>query len=197
MDNLLTFTLPAGSVGAVSSVKSGAAAQSQNHLGTVEYSASDIRRILQQLFPHRRLVLSQFTFFNQIGVAKPTGEQFRRGRRCYRLEDILSIAAVIALKEEGIPLKNISCVPQLIQERSAEIFRSARGDVGRGCRLSGFGESVVLLAAGERLPNTALDIFLSDDAEGRLFWSYDLGLLAAQIQQLASSVEVSGVQKAA
>ena len=69
-----------------------------------EFSASEIRQVLQGLFPHRRLVLSQFTFFNNIGVSLPTGETFRRGRRCYRLEDILSIATVLALKEEGIPL---------------------------------------------------------------------------------------------
>ncbi len=93
-----------------------------------EYSASDIRKLLQQLFPQRRLVLSQFTFFSHRGVARATGETYRRGRRCYRLHDILSIASIIALKEEGIPLKNIRVDPvgseRPIGENATEIGRA-------------------------------------------------------------------------
>jgi DNA-binding transcriptional MerR regulator len=104
-----------------------------------EYSATEIRKLLQGLFPHRRLVLSQFTFFNQIGIAKPTGSGFKRGRQCYRLEDLLSIATILALKEEGIPFKNIEVVPKIIQQNAARIF-----EIGEGCRLSGHGDAIVL-----------------------------------------------------
>ncbi len=145
-----------------------------------EYTASDIRKILQHLFPHRRLVLSQFTFFNQIGVARPSGESFRRGRRCYQLEDILPIAAVLALKEEGIPLKNITSVPALLQERRSSIFQA-----GAGSRLYGFGEVVSLMIPAENTENLALEAFLQNTGDPRLFWSYDVGVLSQQITAIA------------
>jgi DNA-binding transcriptional MerR regulator len=152
----------------------------------MEYTASDLRKILQQIFPHRRLVLSQFTFFNQIGVARPTGESFRRGRRCYRLTDMLSIATVLALKEEGIPLKNIQQVPALLQEQSERIFAT-----GAGCRLSGCGDEVALQFPGESVPNSAVDLFLGSESATRIFWGYDVGLLARQLENTArGEVEV-------
>lgn len=154
--------------------------------GKAEYAASELRQMLQQLFPHRRLVLSQFTFFNHAGVAKPTGESFRRGRRCYRLEDVLSIACVLALKEEGIPLKNITTVPNLIQEASAEIFK-----VGSGYKLSGYGETVALVAPGASTENAALLAYLDDSEGQKLFWTYDIGVLAQQLRQVALSESVS------
>lgn len=146
-----------------------------------EYSASEIRKMLQQLFPHRKLVLSQFTFFNQIGVAKPTGVTSRRGRQCYRLEDVLSIACVLALKEEGISLKNVSELPQLIQQNSKKIFEQ-----GSGCRLSGCADQLSLIFAGESSPNTAMDAFF-DSSEIRMFWSFDVGALAERLATIFSS----------
>ena len=149
-------------------------------MNTVEFSASDIRKILQQLFPHRRLVLSQFTFFNQVGVSQATGETFRRGRRCYRLLDILSIACVLALKEEGIPFKNIESVPKLIQQSAARIF-----ETGEGCFLSGYGDAISLQFPGEVGPSAALNTFLDSNGEQLLFWSFDVGFLSLQLNEIS------------
>ncbi len=104
-----------------------------------EFNASEVRRVLQELFPTRKLVLSQFTFFNQIGVSKPSGESFRRGRRCYKTQDLLPIAVVLALKEQGIPNKNISLVPALVQENCEKIFMT-----GAGARISGYKDTVCI-----------------------------------------------------
>ena len=158
----------------------------------LEYSASQIRKILQELFPRRRLVLSQFTFFNQVGVAKPTGVTFRRGRRCYRLEDLLSIACILALKEEGIPYKNVDQVPAILQAHAERIFAS-----GHGCRLSGFGDIVNLVLPGEEQSNAALLDYLSEDKEPILFWSFDVGLLAEQLQAVAQRSREGQFLKAA
>lgn len=147
-----------------------------------EYTASEIRTLLQELFPQRRLVLSQFTFFNQIGVAKPTGTTFRRRRRCYRLFDVLSIACVLQLKEEGIPLKNIEPVPGLVQENAATIF-----SIGSGCRLSGCGNAVALQLPGEKLSSAALDALLMNDRPVGLFWGFDIGRLAERLLAVAES----------
>lgn len=149
----------------------------------VEFTASEIRRILQSLFPQRRLVLSQFTFFSQVGVARATGTTFRRGRRCYRLQDILSIACVLALKEEGIPYKNLEALPVLIQNNAARIFK-----VGPGCRLSGYRDVITLTIPGEPCPKTALTSFLEDEMELRLFWGFDVGILAQQIEEIAEAL---------
>jgi len=158
----------------------------------VEYSASEIRTILQQIFPNRRLVLSQFTFFNQCGVAKPTGETFRRGRRCYRLVDLLSIATVLALKEEGIPLKNIDTVPSLIQTRAEEIF-----SLGQDCRLSGYGSCVILQLPGDAPAlGVPVDAFLADETGSLLFWSYDVGVLAKQLELVASGATITPIREA-
>ncbi len=152
-------------------------------MNNFEYSATEIRKILQGLFPHRRLVLSQFTFFNQIGIAKPTGSSFKRGRRCYRIEDILSIACILALKEEGIPYKNIESVPLIIQENVDRIFL-----YGTGVRLSGHGPAVDLRFPGDTSENTALDSFLSAEKEELIFWGFDVGLLAKQLCDIADQL---------
>lgn len=144
-----------------------------------EYSASQLRKILQTLFPHRRLVLSQFTFFNHIGVITPTGETYKRGRRCYRLTDILSVACVLALKEEGIPLKNINQVPELIRARAGEIFEQ-----GSSLRLSGFGQTVFLQDLTTTQNDTALDAFLNEPDQTLLYWNYDVGLLARKLKEV-------------
>lgn len=152
-------------------------------MNNLEYSATEIRKILQGLFPHRRLVLSQFTFFNQIGIAKPTGQNFKRGRRCYRLEDILSIACILALKEEGIPFKNIESVPTLIQENVEKIFL-----YGEGVRLSGHGEAIDLRFPGDNSENPALDSFFSGQRDELIFWGFDVGLLATQLCDIAEQM---------
>lgn len=150
-------------------------------LEQVEYSASESREIIQSLFPHRRLVLSQFTFFNQVGIARPSGSTFKRGRRCYRLLDLLSIACILALKEEGIPFKNIESVPQIVQNNSKQIF-----EMGPGCRLLGHGELVGLVLPGrEDLGDDVMSSYLSSPSEKMIFWSFDLGLLAAQLRAVA------------
>ncbi len=145
-----------------------------------EYSATELRRILQELFPHRRLVLSQFTFYNQVGVARPTGETFRRKRRCYRLVDILPIACILALKEQGIPLKNIASVPGLVQEHSLEIFKT-----GRGCRLSGMGDTIHLHIPGQNDAAGALAHLLESEGDvPTLFWGFDVGELSEQLSEV-------------
>jgi hypothetical protein len=147
-----------------------------------EYSATEVRQILQALFPTRRLVLSQFTFFNQVGISCPTGETFRRGRRCYRLQDLLSIACVLALKEEGIPFKNIESLPAMIREHSNRIF-----ECPTGCRAVGYGEAVVLQFPGQTAALEVVDQFLNDGGKAKLFWSYDLGRLASTLELIATS----------
>ena len=154
----------------------------QGECVNAEYSASEIRSLLQELFPQRRLVLSQFTFFNQIGVARPTGSTFRRRRRCYRLLDVLSIACVLQLKEEGIPLKNIEPVPSLVQENAATIFKA-----GSGCRLSGCGPMVSLQLPGEPAASSALDALLMNDRSIGLFWGFDVGRLAERLLLVAKN----------
>ena len=156
-----------------------------------EYSASQIRKILQQLFPQRRLVLSQFTLFNHIGVARPTGTTSRRGRRCYRLEDILSIASVLMLKEEGIPLKNVEGLPALVQENADRIFAT-----GPGVRLAGCGAALSLRFPGESWSDSALESYLGIEGRAPLFWGYDIGLLSSQLQSIARG-EYEAIRKAA
>ncbi len=150
----------------------------------VEFSASEVRVVMQKLFPHRKLVLSQFTFFMQVGIARPSGKSFRRGRRCYRLEDLLPIATVLALKEEGIPFKNVPDLPELVHNAAAKVF-----SIGSGCRLSGHGSKIDLIVPGaERFGTGALDSLLSANSLGlqQMFWSLDIGLLAEQLQVTAA-----------
>ena len=148
-----------------------------------EFNASETRKILQELFPTRKLVLSQFTFFNQVGVSKPSGDSFRRGRRCYKAQDLLPIAVVLALKEQGIPNKNIASVPEIIQENSARIFES-----GSGTRISGFRDTISLNFVNENSEDHALNAMLACDVVDHtiqnLFWSYDVGSLAQDINQI-------------
>lgn len=156
-----------------------------------EYSAAQIQRIFQRLFPQRSLVLSQFTFFNHAGLLKPSGATFRRGRQCYRLPDLLPVACVLALKEEGIPYKNIESVPVLLQEHSEAIFRT-----GPGCRIAGFGSNAVLTFPGQHQAHPAIESFLSLEDPQMLFWSFDVGALAQQISEIVVSQQ-SELQKAA
>ncbi|MCC6221482.1 MAG: MerR family transcriptional regulator [Deltaproteobacteria bacterium] len=141
-----------------------------------EYSAIEIRKILQQLFPTRKLVLSQFTFYANRGIIRPTGTTSRRGRRCFRLEDLLPVAAVIALKEEGIPLKNIEALPGIIQRYAAEIFSTHAT-----CRISGVCNNVSLSIADEQLVTLPIDSFLDGTSADSLFWSFDLRRLTNQL----------------
>ncbi len=143
-----------------------------------EYSACEIRKVLQELFPHRRLVLSQFTFFNQIGVAKANGSSFRRGRRCYLLKDILPIACVLALKEEGIPLKNLGDAPQRIQKNIDKIFNQDISSI-----LMGYGDTISLDISDGEPDQRALNEFL-EFGDKKLFWSFDLTSMAAQLQSV-------------
>ena len=130
----------------------------------IEYSATELRKLLQHLFPQRRLVLSQFTFFNNSGIAKPSGETFRRGRRCYRLVDVLPIACILALKEEGIPFKNIEPLPSLLRDCAQKIFR-----VGPGVRITGFGERIFLdIPETAEEENVALEAHLENSADSLL-----------------------------
>jgi hypothetical protein len=145
-----------------------------------EYSACEIRRILQALFPNRRLVLSQFTFFNQIGLAKATGNELRRGRRCYTLENILPIAAVLALKEEGIPFKNLGDVHNAIHDKLDKIF-----DASETSLLMGYGDCVRLNIASESTPMDPLDLMLGSTNSPSLFWCFNLGVLAQQLITIA------------
>jgi hypothetical protein len=153
-------------------------------LAETEYTASQIRKLLQQLFPHRKLVLSQFTFFCHAGVSSPSGEQVKRGRRCFKLPDILPMAALLGVKEEGIPYKNVEGLPQLVRENSERIFQS-----GPGVLLSGYSEKLSLIFPGDTWQGSAVDDFLNHEitapGEEKLFWSYDVGELARQLLVVA------------
>ncbi len=155
-------------------------AQSYSSLRTVEYTASQIRKLLQQLFPHRKLVLSQFTFFCQTGVSAPSGEMVKRGRRCFRLVDILPMAALLGVKEEGIPYKNVEGLPLLVRQNAERIF-----ETGAGALLSGYGADLSLRFPGEGWKGSAIEVFLDHAITGgesqMLFWSYDVGELARQL----------------
>jgi DNA-binding transcriptional MerR regulator len=157
-----------------------------------EYSAIEIRNFIQRLFPNRKLVLSQFTFFGHLGVSKATGNTFRRGRRCYRLLDILSIACVISLKEQGISLKNIEAVPALIQSNVEDIFSK-----NSGCKLSGYKDVISLVIPDSLTQNMALELFLDNNLDKQaIFWSFDLSALVCNIKALVQE-ETADVQVAA
>lgn len=154
----------------------------------LEYTATEARLILQDLFPSRKLVLSQFTFYNQNGVGSPSGTRLVRGRRCYKLVDLLPIAIVLALKEQGIPNKNVSLVPSIIKEHSSLIF-----SIEGSCQISGIGEVVHL-----KLPNSsskeidpAIEYFLSGQSD-EMFWSYDVGSLAKEISRITERLLLEG-----
>lgn len=150
----------------------------------LEYSASEVRKLLQILFPQRRLVLSQFTFFNQVGVSAPSGKTSRRGRRCYRLQDLLSIATVLALKEEGIPYKNLEGLPKVIQDNLERIF-----SLEQVCVASGWGVKVNLCFGADSLAASSLVSFLDEENLVGLFWSFDVSALAQQLLTAASKFE--------
>lgn len=152
----------------------------ENEYKDPEFNASEVREVLQELFPTRKLVLSQFTFFNQIGVSKPTGDSFRRGRRCYKTQDLLPIAVVLALKEQGIPNKNISKVPGLVREHSEKIF-----SLGAGSKISGFRDNVCINFVGESVSDISLVALLDceefNHSEQNIYWSYDVGQMALDL----------------
>ncbi|MDR2337450.1 MAG: hypothetical protein LBE20_02230 [Deltaproteobacteria bacterium] len=157
-----------------------------------EYSTIEVRNFIQRLFPNRKLVLSQFTFFGHLGVAKATGNTFRRGRRCYRLVDMLSIACVISLKEQGIALKNIEAVPALIQSNVENIFVKKSS-----CKLNGYGNTISLVIPDELTHNLALEQFLDKNLDKHaIFWSFDLSALVNNIKALAHE-EIADIQVAA
>ena len=183
----------------------------------MEFTASEVQVLLQQLFPKRKLVLSQLTFFLQAGVARPTGESFCRKRRCYRLADILPIACVLQLKEEGIPLKNIADVPSILQNNLSRIFNVCCGtDSANSCRLMGCGGNVSLIFNDSENPKSAHQMLIemlgisagSDDRDpysvdhtdysastnssggllgGGLLWGIDVSAIAMQLMEAANS----------
>ncbi|MBL7662290.1 hypothetical protein JNK13_06005 [bacterium] len=141
-----------------------------------EYTASEMREILRRLFPERRLVLSQFTFFNHSGITKPSGLSYKRGRRCFCLVDILPIAVVLTLKEQGIPLKNANRVPLLVQEKAQEIL-----SFNQTYRLTGFGSHLCLTTLADPQPNIPLEYFLNETKGDTLFWGLDLSAVAQNL----------------
>lgn len=153
-------------------------------LQSLEYTASQIRKLLQQLFPHRKLVLSQFTFFCQTGVSAPSGDIVKRGRRCFRLADILPMAALLGVKEEGIPYKNVDGLPVMVRQNADEIFKA-----GPGTLMAGYGKTLSLRFPGEHWTGSAVESFLdhviTEPREQMLFWSYDVGELARQLLVVA------------
>ena len=154
-----------------------------------EYCASEVRVILQELFPDRSLVLSQFTFFNHMGIARPTGTSHKRKRRCYRLSDVLPMATVLALKEEGIPLKNIGNAPTLIQEHLLAIENSFQAVL-----LSGFGESISLSIGTDTYGTeiSPIDALLNtNENKSTLFWSFDISALYRDIIAISEGREHS------
>lgn len=153
------------------------------YFNDIEFTATQLRDILLRMFPYRRLVLSQFTFFNQEGVISASGGRFRRGRRCYVLEDILPAATVLALKERGIPLKSIQGLPALIRPKSREIFLHAEHQVA--AKVCGFGTSVSLQLAGDRPGAPELEKLLCENADVKLFWSFNVSSLAGQLMKAA------------
>ena len=159
---------------------------------SLEFSATEVRKLLQILFPQRRLVLSQFTFFNQTGLSKPTGKTTRRGRRCYCLQDLLSIACILALKEEGIPYKNLQNLPKTIQENLSQIF-SFKED----CIASGWGDKVDLCFGDSAKQSNSISSFLSEEIVMGLFWSFDVSSLAKQLMQCCEQYVGASTQKQA
>lgn len=152
-----------------------------------EFNATYVRRIIQDMFPTRKLVLSQFTLYHQMGVSKPSGESFKRGRRCYRLFDLLPMALVLVLKEQGIPNKNIAHIPAIISERVEDIFKE-----GKGVIVNGYREVCSLVFPGEETSNLALLEMLSEDQNSMgvqdLYWSYDVGYLASELVRVAERI---------
>jgi|GEM_PF-4102800 len=145
-----------------------------------EYSASQVREFLIDLFPHRKLVLSQLTFFSRTGIAQPTGETLKRGRRCFCLEDILPVACILALKEKGIPLCNVRPVPALLMTHSQRIFA-----FDGQARLSGCGDKVFLSFDNDEGMCPVMSSFLSGNEDMSLFWSYDVSALARELLEIA------------
>ncbi len=151
----------------------------------IEYSAIEVRSILQNMFPKRKLVLSQITFFNRNGVCEPTGKTFKRGRRRYRLADLLSVVTVLALKEKGIPLKNISSLPTLLKENATDILSDPTG-----YQVSGYAKEVSLTKIGDVSKNDVLTRFLNcSNPDSSFFWSFDLPPLISKLLEVSNLKE--------
>jgi hypothetical protein len=159
---------------------------SQHSIEAFEFTATEARIILQDIFPARKLVLSQLTFFNQNGVGSPSGSKVIRGRRCYRIFDLLPIALMLALKEQGIPNKNVVRVPSLIKEHSSYIF-SLQG----ACQISGIGDLVHLSLPGSDRTDVVLECLLSGGS-GEIFWSFDVGGLAREMYRVTERLVTEG-----
>lgn len=154
----------------------------------LEYTASDVQAMLQEMFPRRKLVLSQLTLFNQNGVCQPTGVTFRRGRRCYRIQDLLPTICVLVLKEEGIPFKNIASVPQLVRDH-ADLILNQSSKARCSVRLAGCGDVVSLMISGDSSDMAALNSLLDtpSSTNANLFWSCDVAALGHRLLQTAYS----------
>lgn len=162
-----------------------------------EYIATEIRDILLDIFPHRKLVLSQFTFFVRSGVAEPSGEVYRRGRRCFRLPDLLSIACVLALKERGIPLKVLGDLPSEIRANAGYIMATHAP-----CWIAGFGDDVELVlcdsvSGGVSHRGSLVDRFLDDDNAGKtlLMWRFDVTSLAIALKKAAAAYRLRTIDQ--
>lgn len=164
--------------------RAGALKMTTSSIFSVEYNATEMRELLVQLFPYRRLVLSQFTFFSNEGMVEATGQTLRRGRRCYRITDILPMVCIFALKERGIPLKNIKELPQAIRENIDLIFNREHQ-----ARIFGYGNSVSLLFDQDCRSSEELKCFLSDNNSHNLYWMYNLSELAANLLRVAEGQE--------
>jgi len=155
----------------------------------LELNASGVRKVLQSIFPLRRLVLSQFTLYNQLGITIPTGMTFSRGRRCYKLKDLLPVALILALKEQGIPNKNLENLPTLVQSELDNIF-----SLGKGCLVSGFNEVLNLSLLGVPSEDKALSemlLFNNSNISANsypIYWSYDVGYLSEDLRRVAKSI---------
>ncbi len=152
----------------------------------LEFTATEARVILQDLFPARKLVLSQLTSYNQSGVGSPSGERIVRGRKCYKIADLLPIALVLALKEQGIPNKNVSLLPSMIREHSDLIF-----SLQDSCQVSGIGDLVYLALPGSNETDIVLERLLSGDSM-EIFWSYDVGGLAKEMYRVTERLLSEG-----
>ena len=83
-------------------------------------------------------------------------------------------------------------MPSLIQTRAEEIF-----SLGQDCRLSGYGSCVILQLPGDAPAlGVPVDAFLADETGSLLFWSYDVGVLAKQLELVASGATITPIREA-
>ncbi len=168
---------------------------SDEDIEALELNASGVRRILQEIFPLRRLVLSQFTLYNQLGITIPSGKTYSRGRRCYKVRDLLAVALILALKEQGIPNKNLENLPSLIHSEVDNIF-----SLGRGSIVSGFDNALSLRLLGSQTNDGALSEMLDFDKNKYhavnptlapsypIYWAYDVGYLSEDLIKVSKTL---------